>query len=124
MDAKIKADWLVALRSDQYKQCQLKLNDGSNGYCCLGVLCKVMGATFEDYVNPLDTEYSDEPPYIEHNRPILNGINLAKDEDESLSHYTKDLVGLSLEDESRLISMNDDEGKNFREIADYVEANL
>ena len=41
MDAKLKALWLEALRSGNYKQTSNELFDGE-GYCCLGVLCDVM----------------------------------------------------------------------------------
>ena len=39
MPAEIKAKWLAALRSGQYKQGKLFLYDGEeDAYCCLGVL--------------------------------------------------------------------------------------
>jgi hypothetical protein len=40
MDAKIKADWIKALRSGEYEQGMGKLQvDGK--FCCLGVLCEL-----------------------------------------------------------------------------------
>lgn len=40
MDAKIKADWIKALRSGEYEQGMGKLQ--ANGkFCCLGVLCEL-----------------------------------------------------------------------------------
>lgn len=42
MNQEIKAKWLEALRSGKYQQTRKVLRD-SNGYCCLGVLCDVMG---------------------------------------------------------------------------------
>ena len=44
MNEGIKADWLTALRSGEYKQGRdfLKYQDGeSTSYCCLGVLCEL-----------------------------------------------------------------------------------
>lgn len=38
MDAKIKADWLAALRSGEYKQGIGRLRQDGK-FCCLGVLC-------------------------------------------------------------------------------------
>lgn len=44
MEASLKAKWIEALRSGQYRQTQARLrtNDGL-GYCCLGVLCEISG---------------------------------------------------------------------------------
>ena len=44
MNPEIKADWLTALRSGEYKQGKgfLKNEDGETArYCCLGVLCEL-----------------------------------------------------------------------------------
>jgi hypothetical protein len=40
MDAKLKADWVKALRSGEYRQGRGEF-EGARGFCCLGVLCKV-----------------------------------------------------------------------------------
>lgn len=42
MDAKVKAQWVAALRSGEYEQAtdQLRrIEDGKSSFCCLGVLC-------------------------------------------------------------------------------------
>lgn len=47
MKAEIKSKWLAALRSGEYAQTSQVLSrveDGKRSYCCLGVLCEVMGA--------------------------------------------------------------------------------
>jgi len=42
MDAQLKAKWVEALRSGEYKQTtEVFQRDG--GFCCLGVLCDVAG---------------------------------------------------------------------------------
>jgi hypothetical protein len=46
MDPKLKSDWLIALRSGEYKQAHGSLQVG-NSFCCLGVLCKVAGLKIE-----------------------------------------------------------------------------
>ena len=38
--------WAKALESGRYKQTKLVLHD-SNGYCCLGVLCRLAGKRFK-----------------------------------------------------------------------------
>lgn len=53
MNHETKTRWLAALESGEYQQCSGTLSNGS-GYCCLGVLAKIEGATFTP--NPDDTE--------------------------------------------------------------------
>ena len=51
MDAKIKKQWLKALRSGEYKKGinQLQWDDGSGNqtFCCLGVLCDIQGRKWD-----------------------------------------------------------------------------
>lgn len=47
MNPEIKAKWIEALRSGKYKQGQNRLRSIDNHFCCLGVLCDVMGAAHE-----------------------------------------------------------------------------
>lgn len=85
MDAKLKADWVKALRSGEYQQTTANLVT-DDGFCCLGVLNVVLGAT-QNYC--FDSK-----------------------------------CGLDVGAEGALICLNDDDGKTFAEIADYIEANL
>ncbi len=44
MKVELFDEWLVALRSGEYKQIQGRLHDPDDGgFCCLGVLCEVVG---------------------------------------------------------------------------------
>lgn len=95
MDAKLKADWVMALRSGEYQQTTGKLHEpNENSYCCLGVLCRVTDLNIIDpsgySVDGYDPIYS-----IIGNRAVAE----------------------------TLFRMNDG-GKLFPEIADYIEANL
>jgi hypothetical protein len=45
MDAELKAKWVAALRSGEYRQGKHMLRDGDR-YCCLGVLCSINGMGF------------------------------------------------------------------------------
>ena len=58
MDPELKAKWVAALRSGEYKQGRDVLhNNKSNTYCCLGVLCRV--AEFEtDGFSDIDVDDS------------------------------------------------------------------
>lgn len=41
MNPKIKAKWVAALRSNEYKQGTRQLRTAGNSFCCLGVLCNL-----------------------------------------------------------------------------------
>lgn len=47
MDAELKERWITALTDGSFKRARGKLKDG-NGYCCLGVVCKLAGETVSD----------------------------------------------------------------------------
>jgi len=97
MDAKLKADWVAALRSGDYQQGRdCLLSDGA--FCCLGVLCDVIGlVVIEDY----DT---------------VQGASTNCGYDFLDRYISEDRRGV-------LIDKND-EGVSFSEIADYIEANI
>lgn len=48
----VKNKWVAALRSGEYEQCTKFLFDGKSSYCCLGVLCKVLGGSFTPVKHP------------------------------------------------------------------------
>jgi hypothetical protein len=108
MDAKLKAKWVEALRSGDYAQAEGVLRDATSDvtrYCCLGVLCNVMGAAWGQGV------------------PTLGSLVLQNEDEELLSPEALKMAGFSTRIEGTLSTMND-AGKPFTEIADYIEANL
>jgi hypothetical protein len=98
MDTQIKTKWIEALRSGEFKQAQNKLQQG-DGYCCLGVLCRVADLTIDAREDTI----------------IVDGYVMSYD---ALSKF-----GLTETLRAPLISMNDS-GKTFSDIAAYIEANL
>jgi hypothetical protein len=103
MNAELKAKWVAALRSGEYKQVRGILQQGFGarleGFCCLGVLCKVNDPSLEN-VNDV-TMPAYHPPF----------------EGYSFIHR---LVGEASEVET-LVAMNDEEQASFEMIADYIE---
>lgn len=116
--------WVNALRSDEYTQCQNMLefrefeNSPANN-CCLGVLCRVAmadglkldiqqlpggSAIISGYVTRFDENMSSAP---------LAVLGWLLDHEHPTNY-------LSLLDQNVLIKMNDMEGKDFHEIADYL----
>lgn len=103
MDPEIKAKWIAALRSGEYKQGTGRLYDDLTGrFCCLGVLCEVQNDDFLDRYAPTFTySYLD----YEHAAGLLT---------EQMKHLA--IMNDGGMDASRFYS--------FAEIADYVEKNL
>lgn len=116
MNPEIKARWIAALRSGEYKQGQNKLSirepGGTTTYCCLGVLCDLaakegIGGWVGD--KPLDFEAGGvgstySPPS-------------AVTEWAGLSHRAPNEEYLEL-------STRNDDGRSFPELADYIEEHL
>jgi hypothetical protein len=101
MNPDIKAKWIEALRSGEYKQgaCYLRQRDE---FCCLGVLAdiKQVKSTVQIDAHMFHFESESKAAFLPDNY-------------EGLSRVTQ----------SHLAAMNDD-GKKFPQIADWIDANL
>lgn len=97
MDAELKAKWIAALRSGEYRQCRDALvKDG--GFCCLGVLHTVV---------------TGAPPIID-----TWGMEQPKPLDIDLTHEEiTDLANRNDGNKSHI-------AHSFAQIADYIEKNL
>lgn len=47
MAPELKAKWIAALRSGEYRQGRHALRKADGSYCCLGVLCEVAGVKLD-----------------------------------------------------------------------------
>lgn len=94
----LKHAWIKALRSGEYTQDNGYLKT-KNGYCCLGVLCAIQGADFNNF-------------------PTLDTISMVdrngKDWSNDIYGGEKDLLFLNL---GRLNDLN----HTFERIADVIE---
>ena len=105
--------WVEALRSGKYQQTQgrlaRELEDGSIGYCCLGVACEVLGAekglTQDGRIMWLATGFVPAIHYLPDGIKILLGLK-----DKGGYHEGGSLV------------LTNDGGASFAEIADIIEA--
>ena len=108
LDATIKAQWLAALRSGQYKQTtgvlRAKEDDHNPRYCCLGVLCDVLSS--DAWAS--DERYGGDSELFGWRQLRSNQISVP---------------GLTIQEANRLVKLND-EGKSFAEIADYIEEKM
>lgn len=109
MNVDIGKKWVAALRGGSYSQTTKVLFDGE-GYCCLGVLCSVLGYPF-----------------------LSSGPSLSRPGEESfacegaetfLPDAVRQSTGITAQAESDLVNLNDSQGSTFLEIAEYIEANM
>jgi len=110
MNPEIKAKWVAALRSGEYKQTTgyLKLD---NNYCCLGVLCEV---------SKLETGYG-----ISENRMEIGSNKI-------ISNTIQQWAGLKCKSggfvfiggELNQLATHNDNGRTFLEIADAIESQM
>lgn len=103
--------WIAALRSGKYIQGKECLNKDDK-FCCLGVLCDICG------------EYEWLPaflhsPYLSVNSKIDNGCHSFL-----LPEELKEKLNISDKIQESLTMMNDEYGKTFEEIANYVEKKI
>lgn len=113
MDKELKDKWVKALRSGYYKQTTGILCRGGS-HCCLGVLCELLKMKRYPIKEPRD---DDTYSYSSDGRDTTECIG-------ELSGAVLARIELDVKNMSRLIHMNDVEGKSFGEIADYIEENL
>lgn len=115
MDTEIKAKWIAALRSGKYQQTQKTLRDAT-GYCCLGVLCDVLGLGWEPSAEEGFFECRGSSEVLPDEALSLSGISLSAPAVQKDGKY----VGLAM--------LNDGGGTflahTFAEIADLIEEQL
>lgn len=99
MDKEIKKNWIQALLSGKYTQGQYVLKSSEDRFCCLGVLADILG-------------------YLQGRSCVYNGSSSYCTLPKSL--FKK--LGIDLKKAETLIRLNDG-GKNFTEIASWIEAN-
>lgn len=119
MNPELKAKWVAALRSGDYKQTKGALkkiiytyNRGSfvekeeYAFCCLGVLCDIVDRSKwrNSEFDSIIYEFSDE-----HSSSINIRGPLRQEIGESILNYT--------------LNMNDSYSFNFHKIADWIEEN-
>lgn len=104
-DKKQFTKWLKALRSDKYSQTTNTLQN-KNGYCCLGVACKVL--------IPKDQQklFGD---FLEGCMPIRQSCAAEWLKNINADFATKSRSGLAI------IQLNDEKKYTFKEIANRLE---
>ena len=114
MEPKAKAALLAALRSGKYKQGGGCLRTSDDNFCCLGVLC--------------DLGKNAQEKWFQRNPDNDFFYGHGKDHDGDMPRLFPprtvcEKAGLNIEATEALARLNDT-GNSFREIADWIEANL
>jgi hypothetical protein len=102
MNKEIAKQWVEALRSGKYEQGKHQLRSLDNKFCCLGVLCDIMGAKWKEFNDVYASEYN-------------NSCN-----EQYLPESLRSILGLERSSELTLSGLND-MGKGFSFIADFLE---
>ena len=109
MDRRIKDEWIKALRSGKYQQCQRALRKfPGTHYCCIGVLADI-------YSKEVGEEWYENKAH---------GYFTFHDDSGNLSRYILDWADIDSNIERKLIKLNDDQGFSFDQIADWIEENI
>ncbi len=115
MKPEIKARWVAALRSGEYKQGQKMLKNLDGSFCCLGVLCEL-------HAKETGTEWelgdSGNPCYLEHTALVPQEVK----EWAGLDYCAGGNVQIGLQRD--YLPAQNDIGKTFEQIADAIEGQL
>lgn len=113
MNPEIKAKWVAALRSGEYKQGKDRLRSRDNKFCCLGVLCNLHAQAHPEIaaMQPRADAYMGEEGYYP----------AAVAEWAGLRHR---MLTVSIEGNDSNIASHNDRGATFEQIADAIEAQL
>lgn len=108
-----KKKWVKALRSGDYKQTDAYLyNRGLDGYCCLGVACKVLGA---------DNDELTRKSFPSDEFLFKMGFDPKSDFVFGCSHDDDDTKNKII---NKLANFNDDKKWTFKQIAAYIDRYL
>lgn len=131
MNPDIKARWVQALRSGQYNQGHglLKRRE-SNHYCCLGVLCDIAVQEGVAAIVENETSYQDGVLYADlqgnvskEALPLGVAVWAGCSHDPEVTVIREKRDGRCYEEAENLTLLND-EGSTFAEIADWIEEQL
>lgn len=116
MNPEIKQRWVAALRSGEYPQAKSALRS-SDGFCCLGVLCDVIAPDGWGSVGDEEADESGLPHDHSYGVPgwaITRQAGLA-----SPMGFEVEIAG-----NRQWLTVHNDNGCTFAQIADAIEAQL
>ena len=108
------AEFLTALRSEDYQQATGQLRAPDDGYCCLGLACEISGISEWESQDSRDTPYL----YLGNDQVLPPEVQTYYGFNDPKGTY---LVRGTLSERS-LMNFNDN-GVSFKEIANVIEQN-
>lgn len=118
MDPEVKAEWLAALRSGNYRQgrgyLRRNLGDGNEGFCCLGIVCDLYAKA-----NPEEGKW--EISSGRHGSMFYAGADNAATD---LPNEVQDWAKLRSDSVRSYLARQNDGGYSFLDIANWIEENL
>ena len=135
----VKAKWVAALRSGDYKQGRNALRTHDDHFCCLGVLCDLAVKEGAVPVPTFESPYwrydgiSEVPPLAVWQWAYEEGITLSNPNylipdlvvQEEDDYETVDgLVARQTDELREIVVLNDEDGYTFSELADLIEEQL
>jgi hypothetical protein len=120
MNPEVKARWVAALRSGEYRQVTDKLRF-NGAHCCLGVLCDLFAKergkpwSTKDLSEKGPQQAYDDCGFPDANMPGATVVVWAQ-----VDPYTKVRIG----GKRMSLAEHNDDGRTFAEIADAIEAQL
>ena|SRR5690606_8879849 len=119
MNKEIKQKWVTALRSGEYEQCEGSLWDMESGFCCLGVLSDIRRKELKK-----GREVFFESIYKLTNGVALLSIPIATWADFPNKNLSREDNSVDVRIGNKKLSVLNDDGMNFNQIADIIEENL
>ena len=118
MNAEIKAEWIAALRSGDYKQGRDRLNSG-DGFCCLGVLCDLHRKRgLGEWLATENTKSLIYATKVDRGACVLPGSV------REWSGLNSSVAALDAPDQRGSLAGANDSGVTFGQIADLIEEYL
>jgi hypothetical protein len=106
MNPTVKADWLKALSSGEYKKTSGQLHNGeTDGYCCLGVLCDIFH------------KQTGEGAWGRHRTIFSHGLEMST---VSAPESVLEWAGVSHQESNDLANINDT-SPTFHRVIAYIE---
>lgn len=147
MNPEVKAEWLAALRSGDYRQGRNQLKTEEGEYCCLGVACNLAvmagvitewlgsdypyfgdeeewGASPADAMDNGSASWAELPVQVQEWMDLVGDPIIELPENHLAIPMLKDRGSIYGEERNVKISQLNDSGMSFEQIADLIEAQL
>jgi hypothetical protein len=119
MNTQIKQQWIEALKSKEYQQTTTYLRT-EQGYCCLGVLCDLYAKEHDDV--EWDESNGDDYGFLDEIQILPIKVMQWAGLSNTDPHYV--VADEETGERNIYLSMVNDEGSSFEEIAQLIEAQL